>query len=122
MLFLYNAASSFAITSLEHSYALLICTSVGETNASVTWLRDGVEVGEEFTQNQTLIDESLGTLEHVLSSEHVTDFLGTFTCVVMNTNNNTVSRTLLINGGCIIIDICVHECMTSQPPRRCDHH
>ena len=68
--------------------------------ASVTWLKDGVEVGEEFTQNQTLVDESSGTIRHTLSSDNAADFLGTFTCEVVDTNNNTASRTLIINGGC----------------------
>ena len=61
---------------------------------SVTWMRDGVEVGSVFTQTQSLIDAALATYQHTLSSDSAGDFVGNFTCSVSDVDGNTDSRNL----------------------------
>ena len=58
---------------------------------SVTWMRDGAEVGPEFTQTQTLIDTVSATYQFSLSGDSVA---GTFMCKVQDVASNTDSRTL----------------------------
>ena len=65
---------------------------------SVTWRKDGVEVGPEFTQTRTLTDTVSATYQHTLSSDSVAEFVGSFTCEVRDAAGNTDSRTLGYGG------------------------
>ena len=64
----------------------------------MTWRKNGVEVGPEFNQTQTLTDTVSATYLHVLSGDSVAEFVGSFTCEVRDADGNTASRTLNING------------------------
>ncbi len=75
---------------------------------SVTWMKDGVEVGSEFTQTQTLTDTVLATYQHTLSSDSVDDFVGSFTCSVSDIGGITDSRTLT---GTLHSETCVAKHM-----------
>ena len=88
----------------------------------VTWRKDGVGVGPEFTQTQTLTDTVSATYQHTLSSDSVAEFVGSFTCEVRDAAGNTDSRTLNINGERVH---CNRESMISSNNMsccRCDHH
>ena len=65
---------------------------------SVTWRKNGVEVGPEFTQTQTLTDTVSATYQHTLSNDSVAEFVGSFACEVRDAAGNTDSMTLNING------------------------
>ena len=66
---------------------------------SVTWRKNGVEVGPEFTQTQTQTDTVSATYQHTLSSDSVAEFVGSFTCEVRDATGNTDSMTCIIKGG-----------------------
>ena len=72
---------------------------------SVTWRKNGVEVGPEFTQTQTLTDTMSATYQHTLSSDSVAEFVDSFTCEVRDAAGNTDSRTLNINSEGVLIVI-----------------
>ena len=63
-----------------------------------TWLKDGAEVGAEFTQTQSLLDPVAAVYQHTLSSNTLALLVGDFTCVVRDTAGNIDSRTLHVNG------------------------
>ena len=62
---------------------------------SVTWRKDGVEVGSEFSQMQTITDTLSATYQHTLSSDNIADFVGSFTCEVRDAANSMDQRTQL---------------------------
>ena len=66
---------------------------------TVTWRKDGVEVGSEFTQTQTITDTLSATYQHSLSSEDIANFVGNFTCQVEDTDGNMDQRSLFISGN-----------------------
>ena len=68
---------------------------------SVTWRKNGIEVGPEFTQTQTLTDTVSATYQHTLSSDSVAEFVGSFTCEVRDAAGDAHSRSLNINGESI---------------------
>ena len=76
----------------------LTCTSTGGMVDSVTWRKDGVEVGSDFSQLQTITDTLSGTYQHTLSSNDSSDFVGTFTCAVRDTAGGMDQRSQFING------------------------
>ena len=59
---------------------------------SVTWKKEGVEVGSEFSQTQTITDTLSATYQHSLSSEDMANFVGTFSCQVRDTEGNMDQR------------------------------
>ncbi len=65
-------------------------------------MRDGSEVRGEstvFSQTQILSDASSATYQHILSSEDISNLVGSFTCrVVEGVSGNMVERTLALNG------------------------
>ena len=65
---------------------------------SVTWRKDGLMLGSQFIQTQTLMDTVSATYRHTLSSDGIAERGDNFTCEVRNTAGNTDSRTLVING------------------------
>ena len=72
---------------------------------SITWLRDGSEVRGEstvFSQTQILSDASSATYQHILSSEDISNLVGSFTCRVVEVSGNMVERTLALNGTTIV--------------------
>ena len=102
VLFLINSllTGNLQITELVYNRTslTLTCTSTGRPVDSVTWRRDGVEVGSEFTQMQTITDTLTASYQHSLSSQDVANFVGNFTCEVRDVDFNIDSRTLLISG------------------------
>lgn len=64
---------------------------------SVTWRKDGVVVGPEFAQMQTITDTLVAAYWHTLSSNDVTNFIGNFTCEV-GANGRIDMLTQLIHG------------------------
>ena len=76
----------------------LTCTSTGGMVDSVTWRKDGVEVGSDFSQRQTITDTLSATYQHTLSSENISNFVGNFTCEVRDTADGMNQRTTFING------------------------
>ena len=65
---------------------------------SVTWSKDGGEVGPEFNQTQVLTDTLSATYVHTLSSEDIGDFVGSFTCEVRDADGIVDTRTQILNG------------------------
>ena len=65
---------------------------------SVTWRNDGIRLGSQFIQTQTLMDTISATYQHTLSGDGIAERVGNFTCEVRDTAGNTDSRTLVING------------------------
>ena len=90
---------SLEITELVYNRTTLTltCTSTGRPVDSVTWRRDGMEVGSEFSQMQTITDTLTTTYQHTLSSDNETNLIGTFTCELQETDGNTVTRFLGMN-------------------------
>ena len=76
----------------------LTCTSTGGMVDSVTWRKDGVEVGSDYSQLQTITDTLSATYQHTLSNENISNFVGTFTCEVRDTGGAMDQRTMFING------------------------
>ena len=87
---------------------------------SVTWRKNGVKVGPEFTQTQTLTDTVSATYQHTLSSDSFAEFVGSFTCEVRDAAGNTNSRTLNLNGEGVFSVIEGAESSTLSC-YRCDH-
>ena len=67
---------------------------------SVTWRKDGVEVGSasDFSQRQTITDTLSATYQHTLSSNDSSNFVGAFTCAVRDIAGAMDQRTQFING------------------------
>ena len=88
------------ITSLAYNMSTLTltCTSTGGMVDSVTWRKNGVEVGPEFSQTQTITDTLSATYQHTLSSEDIANFVGNFTCEVRDTADGMDQRSQFING------------------------
>ena len=76
----------------------LTCTSTGGMVDSVTWRKDGVEAGSDFSQRQTITDTLSATYQHMISSENISDFVGNFTCEVRDTAGAMDHRTAFIKG------------------------
>ena len=76
----------------------LTCTSTGGMVDSVTWRKDGVEVGSDFSQRQTITDTLSATYQHTLSSESISNFVGTLTCEVRDTADGMDQRSQFISG------------------------
>ena len=49
--------------------------------------------------SQTITDAVMGTYQHALTGQDLSDFVGTFTCTVRDGAGNTDTRTLAINGN-----------------------
>ena len=80
----------------------LTCTSSGGPVDSVTWLKDGSEVRGDssvYDQTRTITDAVMGTYQHTLTGQDLSDFVGTFTCTVRDGVGNNDTRTLAINGN-----------------------
>ena len=80
----------------------LTCTSTGGMVDSVMWRKDGIEVGSDFSQRQTITDTLSATYQYTLSSENIFDFVGTFTCEVRDTADSTDQRSQFINGRSLL--------------------
>ncbi len=68
---------------------------------SITWLKDGLEIGDEsteFSQIQILSDTLSATYQHILSSEDISNLVGSFTCRVVEVSGNMMKRTLALDG------------------------
>ena len=52
-----------------------------------------------YSQTQTITDALMGTYQHTLTGQDLSDFVGTFTCRVRDGAGNTDTRTLAINGN-----------------------
>ena len=76
----------------------LTCTSTGGMVDSVTWRKDGIEVGSDFSQRQTITDTLSATYQHTLSSDSIANFVGTFSCEVRDTAGAMDQRSQFING------------------------
>ena len=69
---------------------------------AVVWKRDNIPVNSStYEQSRRLVNAESATYESTLSSDDVTNFVGTFTCEVRNTRG-TVEKTVELNG--IFID------------------
>ena len=75
---------------------------------SVTWRKDGVEIGPEFNQTQKLPDALSATYKHTLSSKDLADFIGNFSCEVEDRSGNINNRTIILNGTFL------HSCKSTQ--------
>ena len=76
----------------------LTCTSTGGMVDSVTWRKDGVEVGSDFSQRQTITDTLSATYQHTLLSENISNFVGAFACELSDTAGGMDQRSQFING------------------------
>ena len=64
-------------------------------------MKDGSEVRGEstmFSQTQSISDALSVTYQHILTSEDISNLVGSFTCRVVDGANNIVERTLALNG------------------------
>ena len=52
-----------------------------------------------FSQTLIITDAVMGTYQHTLTGQDLSDFVGTFTCRVRDGAGNTDTRTLAINGN-----------------------
>ena len=69
---------------------------------STTWLKDGSEVRDEstmFSQIQILSNTLSATYQHTISTEKISNLVGSFTCRVVDVSGNMVERTLALNGS-----------------------
>ena len=89
-----------SIEGLEYNRTslTLTCTTSGRPVHSITWLKDGTEVGTEFSQAQTITNALSATYQHTLISGDIANLVGSFTCEVGDAEGRTVSRTLRLNG------------------------
>ena len=72
---------------LDRNTTTLICTSTGGPPTNVVWKKNGTELitdGVIYQQSQRVIFTENATYENVLSSDHVSNFIGNFTCEVKN--------------------------------------
>ena len=103
----YNIfAGSPSITSLlfDRNSTTLTCTSTGSPPTTVTWRKNGVRVDLSlYEQSQRLVDAVQATYHSILFSDNITNFVGTFTCVINNARVSVpIQSTLELNG--IILD------------------
>ena len=93
-------SGALAIDALEFNRTslTLTCTTSGRPVHSITWLKDGTVVGTEFSQAQTITNDFTATYQHTLASQNVSNFVGSFTCMVEDAEGSTPSRTLRLNG------------------------
>ena len=45
-----------------------------------------------YSQTQTITDAVMGTYQHTLTGQDISDFVGTFTCTVRDGAGNTATR------------------------------
>ncbi len=90
-----------AITDLVLNGNELSCNSTGRPVESVTWRKNGEVIdlrSNTFSFRQVVDDPTLASYFHILSSEDPDNFVGNFTCELMNNEGRTVTRSLTING------------------------
>ena len=79
----------------------LICTSRGGLVNNVRWFKDGVMISiddPQFTQSMVLLDRTTATSQLVLSSGNISNFIGTFSCEIMDGNGRDSVSILEMNG------------------------
>ena len=102
---MYISLAGFpSITSLlfDRNSTTLICTSTGGPPTTVIWKEDNITV--TYEQSQRLVNAESVTYESTLFSDHVSNFVGTFTCEVRNARG-TVEMTVELRGASIARDI-----------------
>ena len=76
----------------------LICTSTGGPPTTVSWRKDGVPVDTSLFQlSQRVIETETAIYENILSSSDIANFVGNFTCSVVN-NRGMRESTAELNG------------------------
>ena len=97
-------AGSPTVTGLtfDDQSRTLTCTSTGGPATTVTWRREGVEITENSThqQSKNLIDSESGTYQTVLTidpSVDCSDIVGTYNCTVENDRGES-SETVVVPG------------------------
>ncbi len=71
----------------------------------VTWTKNEEEI-DPFDENvtfsfrQVVDDPTLASYFHILSSEDPDNFVGNFTCELMDNEGGTLTRSLTISGTC----------------------
>ena len=63
---------------------------------SVHWFKDGADVGSMFIQSQALLDVNSASYQYSISGK---EFQGSFKCEVSDTDGNSDSRSLTVNGA-----------------------
>ena len=86
---------------------ILTCISSGRPVDMFTWLKDGSPVGTEFTQNQTITDALTATYQHILTSDDIANFVGSFTCIVRGRDGVSASRTQILNGTATTVTLII---------------
>ena len=79
----------------------LICTSRGGLVNIVRWFKEGAMISIDdslFTQSMVLLNMTTATSQLVLSSANISNFVGTFSCEIMDGNGRTSDSSLEING------------------------
>ena len=69
---------------------------------NVVWLKNGEQIDLENNRNfsfrQIITDPVQASYSHILSSEDMSNFFGSFMCQLMDSDGNVVSRSLKIKG------------------------
>ena len=92
------------IVSLDESDDVVFtlnCTSTGSPPTNVTWIKDGEVItdGNSYEVIQTLRDGVTTTYDNVLKVHlHLSEIIGTYTCMIDNSVSSAVGRTLTIGG------------------------
>lgn len=78
----------------------LVCVSVGGPATTVIWKRDNISLqadNSDYQQIQRVVDSKTATYQNILMSSDTINFVGTFTCTVINARGS-VESSLTLNG------------------------
>ena len=94
------------IVSLDESSGTVFtlnCTSTGSPPTNVTWVKDGEVITDDnnYGITQILRDGITTTYDNILKIHlHVSEIIGTYTCMIDNSVSTPVKQTLAIGGKC----------------------
>ncbi len=101
-----TCSDALVIEDLEynHTSLTLTCTTSGRPVHSITWLKDDTAVGTEFCQKQTITNALTATYQHTLIGGDIASLVGSFTCMAVDTEGNSISSTRILNGTIVTSD------------------
>lgn len=96
-----NSGSPMITSLMYNEFTLTLkCTSTGGPVTTVTWRKNGEEVGVDGTiyyQSQNVVNTTTAEYENTLSSSDGANLVGTFTCTVTNSRGSS-TKSVTLNG------------------------
>lgn len=86
--------------TFKRIYRCLTCKSIGGPVTNITWQKNGQTLnidGTKYTQVQEINNTETAIYINTLLARDVVDFVGSFTCTVMNERGQS-SKSLVLGG------------------------